>query len=238
MSITPQLITALEICGAHNVIFHHKRFLFDMLFYGNTLFEPLVLEAAFGHNSSTDAYALLQTAVRDSLVISLLSLPGYFVTVLLIGRRTCACRSIRSSSTTTRCGSASCFPCNQTPTYIQMQGFMVMALLYIVIGVGWKSLENIQWLLLLLYAGTFFFSNYGPNTTTFLLPSVTYSEECRSTLNGICAAFGKIGALLGASIFAPVSDTFGESVVMVACGCVSLVAWALHKFVSGEGPRC
>ncbi|EED88919.1 phosphate transporter, partial [Thalassiosira pseudonana CCMP1335] len=144
-------------------------FLFDVLFYGNTLFEPLVLEAAFGSHESNDddGYGLLQTAVRDSLVISLLSLPGYFVSVLLIGRR------------------------------ISMQGFILMFALYLILGLFWGQLSNNQWLLLILYGGTFFFANYGPNTTTFLLPSVTYSEKCRSTLNGLSAACGKLGALCG-----------------------------------------
>eukprot|EP00581_Thalassiosira_minuscula_P020067 CAMPEP_0183716202 /NCGR_PEP_ID=MMETSP0737-20130205/10192_1 /TAXON_ID=385413 /ORGANISM="Thalassiosira miniscula, Strain CCMP1093" /LENGTH=733 /DNA_ID=CAMNT_0025945435 /DNA_START=192 /DNA_END=2393 /DNA_ORIENTATION=+ len=213
-------------------------FLFDVTFYGNTLFEPFVLEAAFGSPSdnATNGYELLQSTVRDSLVISLLSLPAYFITVLLIGRRTCVCRSLRSSTSTTRCGSASCFgPFYQTPQFIQMQGFAFMFLLYIIIGRFWDSLSSIPWLLLLLYAGTFFFANYGPNTTTFMMPSVTYSEDCRSTLNGISAAAGKIGALVGASMFEPAADRWGESVVMVCCGCLSLVALVLTRVCLGGG---
>jgi PHS family inorganic phosphate transporter-like MFS transporter len=137
------------------------------LFYGNTLFEPVVLEAAFGSKDDVeDGYTLLLIAVRDSLMISLMSLPGYFVTVMLIGRKTCVCTSIRSRSA--RC-STICPPCNQAPSYIQMQGFILMFLLYLLIGIYWTSLSGIQWLLLLLYAGTFFFANYGPNSTTFLL---------------------------------------------------------------------
>ena len=90
-------------------------FLFDVLFYGNTLFEPLVIEAAFGSHASTDisGYKLLQNTVRASLIITLLALPGYFVTVLIIGRRTCVCGSMRSF--TSRFGSALCIPCEQTP---------------------------------------------------------------------------------------------------------------------------
>ena len=99
-------------------------FLFDVLFYGNTLFEPLVLEAAFGSHGDNDGYSLLQTTVRDSLMISLLSLPGYFVTVAVIGKRTCGCCSNRRSASPNRCGFRSCVPCHQTPTFIQMQGFL------------------------------------------------------------------------------------------------------------------
>lgn len=103
-------------------------FLFDIVFYGNALFEPVVLEAAFGSssaaaaagttNNNTDDFGALRTVVRDSLVISCLSLPGYFITVALIGRRTCVnmCQSIRSSFSSTRFGSAMCCPpYDQTP---------------------------------------------------------------------------------------------------------------------------
>ncbi|KAL3823336.1 hypothetical protein ACHAXA_010471 [Cyclostephanos tholiformis] len=202
------------------------------VFYGNTLFEPFVLEAAFGtHSTNSDGYELLQTAVRDTLVISFLSLPGYFITVSVIGRRTCMClcRSIRSSFPATRFGLASCTPCDQSPAFIQMQGFLLMTILYSIIGLFWTSLSSNQSLLLILYSGTFLFANYGPNTTTFILPSVTYSEECRSTLNGICAAAGKVGALVGASVFTPAADLWGVNIVMICCACVSLVAWALTK---------
>lgn len=103
------------MCHLKSLCIHQGTwFLFDVLFYGNTLFEPLVLKAAFGSDAATTAtsgYELLQTTVRDSLIISLLSLPGYFVTVLLIGRRICACRTTRSS----RFGSASCCACELTP---------------------------------------------------------------------------------------------------------------------------
>lgn len=204
-------------------------FLFDVLFYGNTLFEPLVLEAAFGSHDGNDGYSLLQTTVRDSLVISLLSIPGYFVTVAVIGKRTCGCCSNRSSASPNRCGLPSCFPCYQTPKFIQMQGFFLMFILYLSIGLFWVALSNMQWLLLLLYASSFFFANYGPNTTTFIQPSVTYSKSCRSTLNGVSAAAGKLGALVGSAAFAPAADELGESTVMIFCGCVSLLALVLTK---------
>ncbi|KAL3798668.1 hypothetical protein HJC23_004419 [Cyclotella cryptica] len=210
-------------------------FLFDALYYGNTLFEPVVLEAAFGSKDNVeDGYTLLLLAVRDSLMISLLALPGYFVTVILIGRRTCVCQSLRTKSTPSRCNLLRmCSPCTQMPAYIQMQGFLVMFLLYLIIGIYWTALSSVQWLLLVLYAGTFFFANYGPNSTTFLLPSVTYSKECRSTLNGMSAAAGKLGALMGASVFEPAANEWGANVVMVACAIISVIGFTLTKFCVG-----
>ena len=105
--------------------------LFDILFYGNTLFQPVVLSAAFGESETPIAL------VRDSMFISLMALPGYFVSVAMVGR--------------------------QSPKNIQLQGFVFMALLYTTIGMKFDSLNRFS--LLGLYGLTFFFSNYGPNST-------------------------------------------------------------------------
>lgn len=201
-------------------------FLFDILFYGNTLFQPIVLESAFGKGSNhtttleslgstgdaidpQSEFDLLVETSRDSLFLSLIALPGYFVSIAMLGRTTC------------------CGLITQTPRYVQMQGFALMAVLYAVIGVFWESLTSMQVLLVLLYGSTFFFANYGPNATTFLLPSVTYSHDCRSTLNGISAAAGKMGALCGASVFEPAADILGDGMVMLICSGISVVALIL-----------
>ena len=39
---------------------------------------------------------------------------------------------------------------------------------------------------------TFFVSNMGPNTTTFVLPSETFPTPIRATFHGISAACGKV----------------------------------------------
>ena len=65
---------------------------------------------------------------------------------------------------------------------------------------------------------------------TFMLPSMTFSRPCRSTLNGICAASGKIGALLGASIFLPLASWLGNAEVMVLCALISIVGAILTFF--------
>jgi MFS family permease len=184
----------LKLCGTAACWF-----LFDVLFYGNTLFTPVVLEKAFGPSET-----LLQTA-RDATVLNLISLPGYFVSVFTIGKY-------------------------QTPAWVQTQGFMFMAVLYGMIGLSFDALSGPgtpKSSLLVLYGLTFFFSNYGPNTSTFMLPSLTFSPRCRSTLNGICAACGKIGALLGATLFAPVANKFGDGTIMLACAFISVLGLVL-----------
>jgi PHS family inorganic phosphate transporter-like MFS transporter len=107
--------------------------MFDILFYGNTLFQPIVFAAAFGKSET------ILAIVRDSTLIALMALPGYFTSVYMIGI--------------------------QTPRRIQLQGFLMMALLYAIIGVRFDGLGVNRLALMTLYGLTFFFSNYGPNTT-------------------------------------------------------------------------
>jgi hypothetical protein len=86
-------------------------------------------------------------------------------------------------------------------------------------------LTNYKTFLLILYGGTFFFANFGPNATTFLLPSMTFTHSCRSTLNGVSAASGKLGAFLGATLFEPVSHGSGNDSVMLICCGIAVVGW-------------
>lgn len=181
-------------------------FLFDVLFYGNTLFEPVVMETAFGGGSND----VLKKAATDSLILACIALPGYILSAFVMGRRVCYV--------------------TQTPRFVQMQGFVAMSLLYSIVGAYWSYLKRTPWLLVILYGSTFFFANYGPNTTTFALPSLVYSPDCRSTLNGISAAFGKAGALLGATMFEPVSEKLGDDKVMLICAGVSVLAFAMTRF--------
>jgi len=175
--------------------------LFDILFYGNSLFQPIVLGAAFG-----DEETVLKVA-RDTSIIAAIALPGYIVSIVQFGR--------------------------QSPRYIQMQGFLIMSILYGFIGYFFEDLASHRWILLSLYGSTFFFSNYGPNSTTYMLPSMTFSRSCRSTLNGVCAACGKVGALLGTLLFVSAADRYGDDFVMLCCAGMSMVGlFITHVCVS------
>jgi Na+/melibiose symporter-like transporter len=69
---------------------------------------------------------------------------------------------------------------------------------------------------------------------TFMLPSITFSRPIRSTLNGICAASGKIGALLGAVLFLPLASWVGDAQVILLCACVSIVGAMLTFFFTND----
>ena len=50
---------------------------------------------------------------------------------------------------------------------------------------------------LLLFGATYFFAEFGPNTTTFVYPAEIFPVRVRTTCHGIAAASGKAGAFIG-----------------------------------------
>jgi MFS transporter, PHS family, inorganic phosphate transporter len=50
---------------------------------------------------------------------------------------------------------------------------------------------------LLLFGATYFFAEFGPNTTTFVSPAEIFPVLVRTTSDGIAAASGKLGAFIG-----------------------------------------
>ena len=152
-------------------------FLFDISFYGISLFAPTVLKEVF-HN---DHPTIMQSAEQSALVF-LIALPGYFVATALMdkwGRKN-----------------------------IQLLGFCCMGALFVALAAGLGLCHGTHshasdcakkigpGPLLIMYGLTFFFSNFGPNSTTFILPAETFPREVRSTMNGFSAAMGKVGASL------------------------------------------
>ena len=48
------------------------------------------------------------------------------------------------------------------------------------------------------YAFCFFFANFGPNSTTFVIPAELFPTKWKATGHGFSAASGKAGAIIGA----------------------------------------
>ncbi|KAL8519219.1 hypothetical protein ACS0TY_010235 [Phlomoides rotata] len=84
--------------------------------------------------------------------------------------------------------------------YIQLVGFFMMSIFMFVIGYQYDYLKNKdhKWTFAALYGLTFFFANFGPNSTTFVLPAELFPTRVRATCHAISAASGKAGAMVGA----------------------------------------
>ncbi|GAB4850899.1 Inorganic phosphate transporter 1-1 [Ancistrocladus abbreviatus] len=59
---------------------------------------------------------------------------------------------------------------------------------------------------IIMYTLTFFFANFGPNATTFIMPGEVFPARLRSTCHGISAAAGKAGAIVGTVGFLYISQ--------------------------------
>lgn len=84
---------------------------------------------------------------------------------------------------------------------LQIMGFLVLTVIFCVLGFLLHRLSDTLFLTLYII-GQFFF-NFGPNTTTFIVPGECFPTRYRSTGHGISAAMGKIGAILAQVISIP-----------------------------------
>lgn len=160
-------------------------FLLDVAFYSTSIFNPLILrQIGFAGAAS---YPVLQQvrllAIGNVLIALFAAVPGYWAAVLLIDR------------------------IGRRP--LQYIGFGVMATAFLFLALAWNSLEGVLPAFLAVYGLTFFFANFGPNTTTFVYPSEVFPTSYRTTGHGIAAASGKVGAVLAVALFPTLYLAYG-----------------------------
>ncbi|WMV47368.1 hypothetical protein MTR67_040753 [Solanum verrucosum] len=83
---------------------------------------------------------------------------------------------------------------------IQVIGFTMMTVFMFALAIPYHhwTLPGHHIGFVVLYSLTFFFANFGPNATTFVVPAEIFPARLRSTCHGISAAWGKLGAMVGA----------------------------------------
>jgi MFS family permease len=62
---------------------------------------------------------------------------------------------------------------------------------------------------LAVYGLSYFFTEFGPNMTTFVMPGELYPVSVRATGHGISAGIGKLGAFVGVFLFPVLKDNLG-----------------------------
>ncbi len=105
---------------------------------------------------------------------------------------------------------------------LQFVGFSMMAVAFFVIGVIPGVIKDVA-PFLILYGLSYFFTEFGPNTTTFVLPAELYPVAARTTGHGISAGTGKLGAFVGTFTFPLVLATLGLSGVMLIAASTAVI---------------
>ncbi|RQM11275.1 hypothetical protein B5M09_013570 [Aphanomyces astaci] len=90
-------------------------------------------------------------------------------------------------------------------------GFAMLTILFLVMAIWLTELKtSYRTLFVVIYSFAQFFFNFGPNTTTFVIPAEVFPTQVRSTDHEISAASGKAGAILAAQGFSVVAkSSFG-----------------------------
>jgi MFS family permease len=83
---------------------------------------------------------------------------------------------------------------------IQILGFGMMALTFGLLAVI-PNVEQLLYPFLIIYGLSYFFTEFGPNATTFVYPSEIFPVRVRTTCHGIAAAMGKVGGFVGVFTF-------------------------------------
>ncbi len=91
---------------------------------------------------------------------------------------------------------------------LQLIGFAIMGLAFLAMGVI-PDITTMVAPFLLIYGLSYFFAEFGPNTTTFILSAELYPVSLRTTGHGLSAGIAKFGAFIGVFVFPLLTDHFG-----------------------------
>jgi PHS family inorganic phosphate transporter-like MFS transporter len=109
---------------------------------------------------------------------------------------------------------------------IQMLGFAIMALTFIGIALLGDA-TSVLTPFVLLYGLNYFFTEFGPNTTTFIYPSEIFPVRVRTTSHGIAATIGKVGAAVGTFSFPLLQSAYKLPGPMWVAGIASVIGFAI-----------
>lgn len=190
-------------------------FLLDIAFYSQNLFQKDIFSKIgwIPHPETMNALDEVFKIARAQTLIALCStVPGYWFTVAFIDK----------------IGRFA----------IQLMGFFFMTVFMFALAIPynhWTQKEN-RIGFVIMYSLTFFFANFGPNATTFVVPAEIFPARLRSTCHGISAAAGKAGAIVGAFGFLYAAQStvpsevdagyptgIGVKNALIVLGCVNLL---------------
>ncbi len=155
---------------------------------------------------------LLAATKTSAVVLVLFAVPGYWIAVSLIDRE------------------------GRKP--IQYIGFLVTGIAFLVLALAGRYILALSSVLFFfIYGLTFLFTNYGPNTTTYVYPAELYPTQYRATGHGLASMSGKLGAAISALLFPLLIVSIGKYALIGVLGGLSLVGFLLTVLLLPETKR-
>ncbi len=139
-------------------------------------------------NSISSNMTVESKVLYTFLIFIIFALPGYILSIFLIdkiGRKS-----------------------------IQLFGFMIMGLSFLALGII-PGIEKSASMFFIFYGISYFFTEFGPNVTTFVMPSELFPTKYRATGHGISSGIGKLGAFSGTFMLPILNSTIGLNGIFV-----------------------
>jgi MFS family permease len=151
--------------------------------------------------------SLIAETLTQLAIFAIAAVPGYFVAAAMmdrIGRKT-----------------------------IQILGFAMMAMCFAAIAVI-PGIEKLVYPFLIVYGISYFFTEFGPNATTFVYPAELFPVEGRTTGHGIASAAGKVGGFIGVFLFPILLGAGGLFAAESSAAAVSVLGILVTLFLLPE----
>jgi PHS family inorganic phosphate transporter-like MFS transporter len=119
---------------------------------------------------------------------------------------------------------------------LQIIGFTCMGLAFLAIGTI-PGITGMVVPFLMLFGISYFFAEFGPNTTTFVLAAECFPTSVRSTAHGISSGIAKVGAFIGVFLVPVIQKELGTAGALELSAGFSLLGVLLTLLIPETAQR-
>jgi MFS transporter, PHS family, inorganic phosphate transporter len=119
---------------------------------------------------------------------------------------------------------------------LQFIGFSIMAACFLILALV-PALTQYVAPFLLIFGLSYFFVQFGPNMTTFVLPSEVFPVSMRTTGHGVAAGIGKLGAFVGVFLVPVLQDHIGLRGLLAVAGVAAVLGFAVTTLLPEPAGR-
>jgi MFS family permease len=119
---------------------------------------------------------------------------------------------------------------------LQFLGFAVMAGCFLLLAAFPALTVNVV-PFIAIFGFSYFFTEFGPNTTTFVLPSEVFPVNMRTTGHGFAAGVGKLGAFVGVFLVPELENRFGLRGLLFVAGIAATLGFGLTRILPEPSGR-